>query len=70
MNLPIEPGSPPPAAPHSNSSTDPEANLTREQATVPCNVGHTKPGCEDAGDFVEGCEDPRQSEELERQQDA
>lgn len=70
MNLPTKPAAQPPAAPHPKSSTDPEANLTLEQAPLPCKVGDTKPEGEDACDFVEGCEDPRQSEELERQQDA
>ncbi len=70
MNLPTQAGSQPPAAPPAKPSADPEADLPQEQAPLPCNVGEAKPGSEEACDFVEGCEDPRQSEELERQQDA
>ncbi len=70
MNLPTKPGAQPPATPPSKSPADPKANLTLEKAPLPCKEGDTKPGGEDACDFVEGCEDPRQSEELERQQDA
>ena len=70
MNSPTKPGAPPPGAPQSKSSADQQADLTLAQAPLPSNVDPAKPGHEDTCDFVEGCEDPRQSEELERQQDA
>jgi hypothetical protein len=74
MTEPIKPEVLPPIAPHSKTVAEQEADFTSEGAPAPGKVGIATPVCaqvcRETSDFVEGREDPNQSRELERQQDA
>jgi hypothetical protein len=70
MNVPIKPEVAPPVGSQPKSLTEHETDFQSEGAPAPSPAGIAKPVCEDAWDFPEGREDPRQAEELERQQDA
>lgn len=74
MTEPIKPDVLPPATPHSKTVAEQETDFTSEGAPAPGKVGIVAPACaqvyKETSDFVEGSEDPNQSKELERQQDA
>ncbi len=57
----------PTVTPQPKSPGEQESEFTSAGAPEPGKVGAAEPACED---FLEGREDPSQSEELERQQDA
>jgi hypothetical protein len=60
----------PPSAPHEKSLAEQETDFTSEGAPAPGLAGTATPVNAQDREFLEGQEDPRQSEELERQQDA
>ncbi len=74
MTEPIKPEVLPPAAAHRKTVAEQEADFTSEGAPAPGKVGIATPvcaqECQETSHFVEGSEDPNQSQELERQQDA
>ena len=70
MTAPTPPELLPPIAAHKKTLAEQEADFTSEGAPVPGTVNHAAPATPVSPDFVEGREDPDQSKELERQQDA
>lgn len=70
MNAPIKPEALPPVATQPKSLTEKETDFASEGAPAPGKVGIGQPAGKDVCDFEEGREDPLQSLELERQQDA